>query len=149
MVKNKTCLCCGTKFSYCPDCSKKDALKPSWSSEFCSEDCMTLWTTATKYNMNKISKAEAKSIIETLSLKPVEQYSKCVQRDLGVILAKDPKPKRGKRAELPVIDEAIPNTVTITVNAEIKENTKDEIIVESKPVLKNESHEVVNKIEKE
>lgn len=130
MVKNKTCLCCGTKFSYCPDCSKKDALKPSWSGEFCGKDCMTIWTTATKYNMNKISKAEAKSIIENLTLKPVEQYSKCVQRDLGVIFAKDPKPKRGKRAEISVIDEAMPE--------EIKMEMLEQIV-----------HEVVNKTEKE
>ena len=147
MVKNKTCLCCGTKFSYCPDCSKKDALKPSWSSEFCSEDCMTLWTTATKYNMNKLTKSKAKSIISKLVLKPTEQYSKCVQRDLNVILAEDPKPKRGKRAELPIFDEAAPDTIKVTVNAAIKDITKDEVVVELEPVLKDESHEVVNKTE--
>lgn len=143
MVKNKTCLCCSSKFSYCPDCSRKDALAPSWKSEFCSEDCMTIWTTATKYNMNKITKTEAKAIIENIALKPVEQYTKCVQRDLGVILAKEPKSKRGKRAELPVIDEAI----EVAVKAEIKEISNDEVVVEVEPILDNESHEVVNKTE--
>ena len=143
MVKNKTCLCCSTKFSYCPDCSKTDALKPSWAGTFCSEDCMIIWTTATKYNLNKITKSEAKSIIESLTLKPTEQYSKCVQRDLGTILAEEPKSRRGKRAELPVIDDAISDTVTVTVNAEIKDVTEDGVIVELEPVLKNESHVVV------
>lgn len=135
MVKNKTCLCCSSKFSYCPDCSKKDALAPSWKSEFCSEDCMTIWTTATKYNMNKITKTEAKAIIENIALKPVEQYTKCVQRDLGVILAKEPKSKRGKRAELPVIEAS--------VKTEIKEISNDEAVVEVEPILDNESHVVV------
>ena len=142
-IKNKTCLCCSAKFSYCPDCSKADALKPSWSSEFCSEDCMTIWRTAIKYNMSKITKTEAKAIIENIVLKPIEQYKTCVQRDLGAILAKDPKPKRGKRAETHVFDEAI----AVAVNAEIKEIFNDDVVVEIEPVLDNKSHEVVNKIE--
>lgn len=132
MVKNRQCLCCGTKFSFCPDCSKKDALKPSWSSEFCSEDCMTIWTTATKYNLGKLTKSEAKSIISELTLKPTEQYTKCVQRDLSVILAEEPKPKRGKRIDLPVIDEAIPEVVAEEVSTILSDI---------------ESHEAVNKTE--
>lgn len=114
-MKNKTCLCCGTKFSYCPDCSKADALKPAWASEFCSEDCMTLWTTATKFNLGKLTKSEAKTIISALTLKPTEQYAKCVQRDLGVILAEEPKRKRGKRIELKPIEEVAQTTIPVEV----------------------------------
>jgi hypothetical protein len=93
---------------------------------------MTIWTTATKFNLSKITKSEAKSIISKLTLKPTEQYVKCVQRDLGTILAEEPKPKRGKRIEIKPIDEAIPETAIETV--------KDTI-------LNEESHEVVNKTE--
>ena len=64
--KNKKCLACGEKFSYCPSCSRVDALKPSWSSEFCCETCMTLWTTLTKYGMGCMEKSEAKEIISAL-----------------------------------------------------------------------------------
>ena len=94
--KNKTCLCCSTKYSHCPDCSKVDAMKPSWASEFCSEDCKEIWTTAVKFNLGDITKSEAKSIISVLNLKPTEQYVQCVQRDLATILAEEPKPQRGK-----------------------------------------------------
>lgn len=89
MAKNRTCICCGAVYSYCPNCSKIDAAKPSWQSTFCSADCMTLWTTATKYNMQMLSKQEAKAIISALALKPKENYTSCVQRDLDVILAED------------------------------------------------------------
>ena len=96
-INNKKCLACRTGFSYCPNCSKSDALAPAWRREFCSENCATLWSTATKYNMQKLTKAEAKEIISALALKPTEQYVACVQRDLGVILAEEPKPKRSKK----------------------------------------------------
>lgn len=148
MATNRKCLCCSIRYSFCPDCSGSDRLAPSWKSEFCSEECMTIWTTATKFNLGKLIKSEAQSIISALTLKPIEQYVKCVQRDLDVILKEEPKPKakRGKRIELAVIDEAIPEAVIDTVNTEIKE-VIDNIIVEEIPVICEsadaESHEVV------
>ena len=144
MVKNKKCLACQKSFSYCPDCSKVDALAPSWRAEFCCEDCKTLWSTATKFNMNKLTKAEAKAIISALELKPADQYVACIQRDLKNIMVEEPKPKRGKRAAMLVIDEAIA--------PEIKEEIKlpEPVVVstaldEVAPVeeIHTESHEVV------
>lgn len=104
---NKKCLCCGTRFSYCPDCSRADALKPSWASEFCSETCMTLWTTLTKFGMNYLTKSEAKTIISDLDLKPIDVYAECVKRDYTKVMAEEKKPKRGKRIEVQPVDDAI------------------------------------------
>ena len=106
MVKNRKCFCCSTRYSYCPDCSTSDKLAPSWRATFCSEDCMTIWTTCTRYNMGRLTKSEAKSIISELSLKPISEYAPCVQRDLDVILKEDPKPRRSRRAEIKPVDEA-------------------------------------------
>lgn len=106
MILNKKCFCCSTRYSYCPNCSNADKLAPSWKATFCSEDCMTIWTTCTRYNMGRLTKSEAKSIISELSLKPISEYAPCVQRDLGVILKEDPKPRRSRRAEIKPVDEA-------------------------------------------
>ena len=105
MTLNKKCVCCQTAYSYCPNCSNADKLKPSYFATFCSEDCMNIWTTATKFNMGKLTKQEAKAIISEISLKPASEYAPCVQRDLAVILKEDPKPKRSKRVAAQPIDE--------------------------------------------
>ena len=105
MVKNRKCFCCSTNYSYCPDCSTSDKLSPSWKATFCSEDCMTIWTTCTKFNMGKLTKQEAKSIISEINLKPFSEYAQCVQKDLEVILKEGPKPKRSRRTEIKPIDE--------------------------------------------
>ena len=125
MAKNRKCLCDGTKYSYCPSCSNADRLAPSWKSQFCSEDCMTLWTTCVRYNMGRQTKSEAKEVISGLNLKPVEAYVECVQRDLAVIMAEDPKPKRVRRSLL----------------HEIVTPVEESVQVEEEPV--EESHEVV------
>lgn len=148
MVKNRKCLSCSTKFSYCPDCSRKDALKPSWASEFCCEDCKTIWTTATKYNLNKMTKAEAKSIISALALKPIEQYTECVQKDLANILAEDPKPKRTKKAEPKISEPVAANTVEEEI-APTEEPIPAEAVtsVEETIPVTEEIHEVIIKTE--
>jgi hypothetical protein len=102
---NKKCLCDETKYAYCPDCSRADALKPTWYSEFCSESCMTLWTTLTKFGMNLLTKAEAKEIISALELKPIDAYVACVQRDYAKVMAEEKKPRKIKKIE-PIVEIA-------------------------------------------
>ena len=117
MVKNRKCFCDGTVYAYCPDCSTSDKLAPSWKATFCSEDCMTIWTTCTKFNMGRLTKSEAKEIISALTLKPTSEYVPCVQRDLGVIMKEDPKPKRSRRAEIKPVDEVVDITPTFIEDA--------------------------------
>jgi hypothetical protein len=134
-MKNRTCLACGTKYSFCPDCNGADKLKESWHSEFCSSECKDLWTTATKFNLGKLTKAEAKSIISALPLKPIDQYVKCVQRDLDVILKAEPKPKRGKRAEnKSIIDEVAKPTIPVeveSIDVPVEDTTIHEVVNET------------------
>lgn len=94
---NRKCICCNTEYSYCPTCSGPDKFKPYWYAEFCSETCKDLWNTATKFNMDMIDKAEAKSIISTLKLKDRSEYVPCVQRDLVNILGADTAKKRANK----------------------------------------------------
>ena len=99
MRKNRQCSCCGTQYTYCPDCGGADRLKPTWYADFCCEDCKELWLTATKFNMNLMTKQEAAEIISHLSLKDKTAYVACVQKDLENIFAKEDKNKAAKKAE--------------------------------------------------
>ena len=60
----------------------------------------------TEVTLTMLNKSEAKEVLTGLNLKPVEAYAECVQRDLAVIMAEDPKPKR-KRVVMPIIEEII------------------------------------------
>lgn len=101
---NKKCSCCSTKYSYCPDCSRADALKPSWYSDFCSETCKDLWLTATRFNMNRLAKSDARSIIAGLDLKPIDEYVECIKRDLKNIMAEEKKTRRTQKKIEPVVE---------------------------------------------
>ena len=86
---NRQCMTCNSKYSYCPQCSKVDALKAPWHSTFCCEDCRTIWKTLTKFSMGILPKTEAKEILSKIELKPIETYAECVQRGLKNVMAED------------------------------------------------------------
>lgn len=141
-TKNRKCFCCSEIYTFCPDCSRTDALAPSWKSEFCSETCMTLWSTLTKFGMDRLTKSEAKSIISELDLKPIDTYVQCVQRDYGKVMAEDKKLNRGKRVEIQPIDEKadIPAEV---IDSVVENLIETEQLIVAEQVVTEPIHEVI------
>lgn len=142
--RDRQCLCCGTKYSYCPTCST-DKLKPTWMTEFCSESCKELFETATKYNLKKLTKSEAKEIIENLELKEKSAYVECIQKDLENILTEEKAAKKETIVEeAPVVEMAEPIIEEELVG--VKKTTpvfEEKLAYTSKK--KQKSHEVVKK----
>lgn len=149
MVKNRKCLACGTNYSYCPDCSRADALKPTWYRDFCIDSCKDLWYTLTRYNMGLITKSEAKSVILELELNPIESYSQFIQRDYAKVMTEEKKSKRGKRVEVQPIDDAIdvPQDVVESVIEDLVEIKVEQPIEVAEPAI--EAVHVVVKQENE
>lgn len=146
--RDRQCLCCGTKYSYCPTCST-DKLKPTWMTEFCSESCKELFETATKYNLKKLTKSEAKEIIEKLELKEKSAYVECIQKDLENIFTEEKAVKKETIVEeAPVVEIAAP--ILEEEPVAVKEAAP---VLEEKPAptpkkkQKSQSHEVVTKKE--
>jgi hypothetical protein len=104
MAKKRECITCGEKYSYCPNCNRKE---PAWKSEFHDENCKNIFQICTSFNVNIMTKHEAKAALEQCDLSNKENFKSFVQRDLENIFKEEPKPKRGKRAELPIFEEAL------------------------------------------
>lgn len=103
--RSRECYLCGKKYSYCPTCSQ-DKMKPSWMTEFHEENCVKIFEICTRFNMQKMSKEEAKSALSSCDLTNKENFKSYVQRDLENIFAEEPK-KRGKRVEIKPVDEVM------------------------------------------
>ena len=101
--RNRTCYLCGQDYLYCPTCSQ-DKMKPAWMSEFHNENCKNIFDIATRFNMQLLTKDEAKAAMEQCDLSNKANFKSYVQKDLENIFAEEPK-KRGKRAEMSIIDE--------------------------------------------
>lgn len=141
MASKRSCICCGDRYSYCPSCGS-DRLKPTWYATFCSETCKDLWEVLSRYSMGFIEEKEAAETIQALSLKDKSKYVECVQRDMEKFLVKKQKSKRGKRAEVLVFDEVIPETMKEEIVSVVKSNVTDKAVPTA-----GKTHEVVNKTE--
>lgn len=129
--KNRKCLSCGTKYSYCPSCSRVDALDSVWKSEFCSETCMTLWSTLTKFSMSRITKNEAKSVISELDLNPIDTYVACVQRDYAKVMAEEKKFRKAYKKPEPIVEIELEQQVMVSEPV-AQEVTVHEVVLEEK-----------------
>jgi hypothetical protein len=81
-------------------------MKPTWMSEFHNENCKNIFDICTRFNMELMSKSEAQEALSTCDLSNKSNFKSYVQHDFEVIFAEDPK-KRGKRAEIQPVDDAM------------------------------------------
>lgn len=103
----RKCILCGNEYKYCPSCPK-DAKKETWYAIFDSANCKNISKALTDYNLHKISKDEARNALLAcdLSIQLNEHY----RNEINEIIAEseptvDPKPKRGKRAQIKPVDD--------------------------------------------
>ena len=128
----RKCILCGKEYTYCPSCPK-DAKKESWYAIFNNENCKNISKTLTDYNLNKISKVEARhALLECdLSIELNDHY----RNEINAIIesSKCDKIIETKPVDIKqnVIIEEEP--IIAIVDAKIENITEDEVIVEVKP----------------
>ena len=71
--RTRECLLCGIKYEYCPTCSQ-DKMKPTWMAEFHDENCKNIFDIATRFNMQLLTKEEAKAAMEKCDLSNKENF---------------------------------------------------------------------------
>lgn len=104
--KNRECLTCGEKYSYCSRCNKKD---PAWKSEFHSENCKNIFQICVQFNAGSMTKEAAKEALEACDLSNKENFKPCIQRDFANIFAvdEDQSKKRERKSNMTLIDKML------------------------------------------
>ena len=95
----RKCILCGKEYTYCPSCPK-DAKKESWYAIFDRENCKNISKALTDYNLNQISKVEARHALLAcdLSIELNDHYRNEINAIIEI-------PKRRKRLELNTLDK--------------------------------------------
>lgn len=84
--RQRTCYLCGTTYQYCGSCSQ-DRMKPAWMAEFHSENCKNIFDIATRFNMQLLTKDEAREAMEQCDLANRDNFKSYVQVDLDNIFS--------------------------------------------------------------
>lgn len=114
----RKCILCGKDYKYCPSCPK-DAKKETWYAIYDSENCKNISKALTDYNLNKISKDEARKVLSACDLSI--QLDDIYRNEINEIIAElkpvvEVKPKRGKRTQIQPIDDFADITPTPVEN---------------------------------
>lgn len=88
MKYERSCLCCGSKYSYCNNCYDFRNY-PLWMNSFHDENCKNIFEICTNYNFKLITKDQAKDALSKCDLSNRSNFSACVKRDLNVILTEN------------------------------------------------------------
>lgn len=85
---NKTCICCSTKYTFCPNCAEFDHL-PRWMGIYCSENCKKVMDIASDYEYGVLTKEEAKEKFDVCDLSNKNNFHHSIRKVLDEIYAID------------------------------------------------------------
>ena len=88
--KKRTCVVCGEKYSYCPNCSK-DAGKPTWMFVFCSDLCHEVSEILNDRGFKHIDDLEAKKLLSNLKLDEKEFFPEIKTQIDEIFKTKEPE----------------------------------------------------------
>lgn len=88
MAKERECLCCSTKYTFCPNCrNAKDF--PAWKTEFDEESCREVFNAVSGYNMGIIPAKDVIGVLKKYNITDVSKYKKSIRNKLNEILEEE------------------------------------------------------------
>ena len=84
--KNATCIICGKKYHLCIACERTKATWKNWKIIADSENCYEVYKIVNDYNFNKITKSEAKDLLEKCNLTELETFKENVKNVIKEII---------------------------------------------------------------
>ena len=98
----RTCVVCGTKYIYCPNCKKGDPTE-TWRYMYDSEECREIFKTCSRFAFGHIDAEAAKKKLDKYDLTDRTKYAEGIRQNLSAIYAK--KAENPKEKEKPETKE--------------------------------------------
>ena len=131
---DRSCILCGKVYEYCNSCSAFQD-KPVWMFSYCSEDCKDITSLLTDFIYNKISKEDAKKIIDTKDTSRHMQYKGSYGKAYNEIMEEiDSEDKDEENSEDKIEDEEIKKDIVKDMANDTISSFKSNLQSESKKV---------------
>ena len=85
MERNKVCHVCGKEYHYCPTCPR-DAMKPSWYTLFCSDQCKDIDDVLSKHTYKRITDVKAAKELLALGADAMNVKDEAIRAHIDNIL---------------------------------------------------------------
>lgn len=112
---NKTCIVCGTKYTYCPTCAEF-ANVAIWHNIYHDENCKEIFAIAVDFNSGILDKNIAKERLDKCDLSNKKSFNKSILKAINEI----DKTETDVKTEEITVEE--PTEVVVSEEIETKEN---------------------------
>ena len=144
---NTTCIICGQKYHLCIACERKKATWKSWRRFVDNENCYEIYNILNSYKFNKITKLEAKEMLNDVDLSNLENFKEKVQNEIKDILTEEKTVKKSRRKKKNDLELSQEFQESIEVLEENLTDSSDHILINDQIV--NEDIEGVNSIQED
>ena len=79
---NKTCLCCGEKYTFCTSCDQYD-FEPRWKAIFHNKNCKDIFNILTEYNAGNIDRATAVDSLKQCDLSAKDSFVENIKQEIN------------------------------------------------------------------
>lgn len=126
--ENATCIVCGKKYHLCIACERSKATWKPWKMIADTENCYEIYKVLNDYNFNKISKEEARNLLEKLDLKNVDAFKENVKSKIKEIMKRKKTSKVEKTIEVEDViqEEKIEEDITEEIIETVEEKSFEE-----------------------
>ena len=83
---NAVCIICGKEYHLCIACERNKGNWKSWRTITDTENCYKIYKVLNDYSFNKISKNEAKALLENLDLKNLNSFKEKIKEKIKEIM---------------------------------------------------------------
>lgn len=112
---NATCIICGKGYHLCIACERTKGNWKQWKMITDTENCYDIYHVLNDYNFGKITKDEARILLEKLDLKEVDSFRESVKKMIKEIMKKERTVKPVKVAA-EIVEEVIDIEVEVENN---------------------------------
>lgn len=105
-IKVRKCIVCGKEYEYCNRC-RSHASMPTWMALYHDDNCRSIMNISTEYMAGNITKADAKSQLDSCNLTNKRNFSESVTKAVNEICATKKAAKSGAaKADEEIVESA-------------------------------------------
>lgn len=91
--ENTACIVCGKKYHLCIACERNKSTWRPWKAIVDNENCYNIYKVVNDYNFNKITKNEARTLLEKFDLTGLPTFREHIKQKINEIMKKPRKAK--------------------------------------------------------
>ena len=145
---NKTCVVCGNKYAFCPNCSSRTN-EPAWKNIFCDANCKELYDICVAYRDGVITESEASIKLKGCNLNVLANATSSVSKILQNIKpdVKKFEKKEDIKVEVENVEEV--KEVEEVKQTEVKDNKSFKVVNQKSSMVKNNDRKFYPREKKE